>query len=85
MPNVDIKQTIVTDSEIKTDMQVEYFRSIVKETDVYNCTIILSNGFHALGSVEKTYRNPPLSDAEGFATARLRAINVVAMHGYTLV
>jgi sulfatase maturation enzyme AslB (radical SAM superfamily) len=84
MPKVDIKQTITAHSEDKTDIKVEYYRSVEDDGDVYNCHITLSNGFRVVGSVEKTYRKD-MTDAEGFALAHQRALNAVEMHGYTLV
>ncbi|MNN23938.1 hypothetical protein D3C81_1373510 [compost metagenome] len=81
---VDKKQTIASENQVKTDISVEYFRTKEKNGDLFTCVIRLSNGFQAVGSVERTYR-ATLSDADAESLARQRAVNFVHMHGYTLV
>lgn len=84
MPNVDQKQTIVSDDHIKTDITFDQFREKTDVGDRFTCVIRLSNGFEAVGTVEKTYATQ-FSDEQAQSLAHQRALDYVEKHGYTLV
>ncbi|MNW28214.1 hypothetical protein D3C74_50340 [compost metagenome] len=83
MAKVDIKQSVVSTDQVKTDIQVEYARTVETDGVRFTCIVRLSNGFEGVGSIEKKYSST-LTDDQAKALAYERALNFVHMHGYEL-
>jgi hypothetical protein len=84
MATVDIKQSITADNEGTADIKVEYHTQTENVGTVYYCILTLTNGFRAIGRVEKTYMTN-MADSEGYGIAHQRALKYIEMHGYSLV